>query len=63
VLKSCAITAVATRPAAAASASRSSEPSSACAVQLDARLAIGDSTMTEPKKNNPMRIPANILSA
>jgi hypothetical protein len=32
-------------------------------VQLDARLAIGDNTMTEPKKNNPMRIPANILSA
>ena len=55
---------VATRPAAADSASRSSEPSSACAVQLVAQLASGASNKTEAARTiNPMRIPANILSA
>ena len=63
-LKSWAKTAVSTRPAAADSASRSSEPSSACAVQLVAQLASGVSNKADAAKTfNSMRIPANILSA
>src|ERR1700722_17248794 len=64
VVKSCARTAFATRPDAAASASRSSDPSSACAVQLVAQLSSGaSSTADTANTKHPMRIAARILSA